>query len=100
MVTPEDDAIEVVEEVVEEVKPFIAPKKEEKKSLYDAFWEQPDGAAPIALMLYNLSGYDATTGVRVGPFTAVAPNVRIACEMLKMGNNPIIYSVGEYFKEG
>jgi len=96
MVTPDDDTVEVVEEV----KPFIAPKKEEEKSPYDAFWEQPEGASPIALMVYNLSGSDSITGLRVGPFVAVAPNVRIACEMLKINNNPIIYSVGEYFKEG
>ena len=100
MVTPEDDAVEeVIEEVVEEVKPPTAFKKEEKKSPYDAFWEKSEGGAPIALMVYNLSGSDAATGVGVGPFVAVAPNVRIACEMLKMGNNPTLHSVGEYFAE-
>ena len=100
MVTPEDDAVEeVIEEVVEEVKPPTAFKKEEKKSPYDVFWEKPEGTRPLALMVYNLSGSDATTGVEVGPFLAVAPNVRVACEMLNMGNNPTIYSVGEYFAE-
>ena len=97
MVTPEDDAVEV--EVVEEVKPSIASKKEEKKSPYDAFWEQPKDSAPITLMIYNLSGEDFTTGTAVGPLIAVAPNVAIACEMLKMGNNPTVHSVGEYFGE-
>ena len=100
MVSPEDDAVEVVDEVVEEVKPPTASKKEEKKSPYDAFWEKLEGAPDVALMVYNLSGSDSITGLRVGPFVAVAPNVRIACEMLKINNNPIIYSVGEYFKEG
>ena len=99
MVTPEDDAVEVVDEVVEEVKPPTASKKEEKKSPYDAFWELPEDSASVALMVYNLSGADFTTGAKVGPFVAVAPNVRVACEMLNMGNNPTIYSVGEYFAE-
>jgi len=99
MVTPEYDAVEVVDGVVEEVKPPTASKKEEKKSPYDAFWEKLEGAPDVALMVYNLRGHDAITGVEVGPFIAVAPNVRLACEMLKMGNNPTIYSVGEYFGE-
>jgi len=100
MVTPEDDAVEeVIEEVVEEVKPPTAFKKEEKESPYDAFWEKLEGAPDVALMVYNLRGHDATTGVEVGPFVAVAPNVRLACKMLKMGNNPTVLSVGEYFGE-
>jgi len=98
MVTPENDSTEV-EEVVEEVKPTVVSKKEEK-SPYDAFWTQPEGSASIPLMLYSLSGYDAITGVMVGPFMAVAPNVKIACEMLKISNNPIIHTVGGYFSEG
>jgi len=99
MVTPEDDAVEVVDEVVEEVKSSTAFKKEEKKSPYDAFWEKPKDGLPITVMVYNLSGADFITGERVGPFVAVAPNVQVACEMLKMGNNPIVHSVGEYFSE-
>ena len=96
MVTPEDDAVEEVEEVK---LPPVSEKEEEKKSPYDAFWELPKDAAPISLMVYNLSGSDFVTGLRVGPFLAVAPNVRIACEMLKMGSNPTIHSVGEYLGE-
>jgi len=99
MVIPEDDAVEVVDKVVEEVKPSTAFKEEEKKSPYDVFWERPKDSAPIALMVYTLSGADFTTGARVGPFVAVAPNVVVACEMLKMGNNPTVHSVGEYFTE-